>query len=282
MNAHRRAKGRTGASSRLVALLGASVLAVLALVWLEHADDGTAWAEAGTVPLAGITSFRDSLVASDADVTSDGSGTTAWETTLSGPELQDPAAQAQKASSKKKGKPQAMVGGKPKLKALSPSKGLGGAARSRSGGGRKAPGLGLEGSPGFKAPTDDGQSFQFKTRSDTPFSLAVVTPDGLPLPLARVSVVAALAPPPPGTAIEELTSPDGWFDGFSDDLGRVQATLSLPSAVSTVDVVVSVAGRTGEYSHQKLRALWGPFAPSSRITVSVDQLTDLAIELALE
>jgi len=145
--------------------------------------------------------------------------------------------------------------------------------------GRKKPGAQPSGGPGLR-PGDEEPPFQFKSLIDVPFLATIETPLGQPLPMARVSVMSALAPPPPGQALEDVTSPEAYFDGFSGSLGQIDATLSLPATLDEVDVVVLLSDHKGAYTHEELRALWGPFAPSSRTTVAVGDLATLTLVLA--
>jgi len=70
-----------------------------------------------------------------------------------------------------------------------------------------------------------------------------------------------------------------FFQGGTDAGGLCRAQVPLPTAVREVDVTVHHAGSRGPYSDEQLRAKWGPFAPSSRVRVSVEALTSLTVEL---
>jgi hypothetical protein len=158
-----------------------------------------------------------------------------------------------------------------------PTATTGRSGKAGKGKGKAAPGVGVV--PKEIKPDDGEQLFQFKTLVDVGFSVWVRTPAGQPLPMARISVVGALTPPQAGQPIEDVTSFDAFFDGFSDEMGRVSSTLLLPVSVEQVDVVVVLMDYTGEYTHEQFRAFWGPFAPAARVTVSVNDLKNLALVL---
>ena len=70
-----------------------------------------------------------------------------------------------------------------------------------------------------------------------------------------------------------------FFQGGTDVTGLCRSQVPMPTAVREVDVTVHHAGSRGPYTDEQLRAKWGPFAPSSRIRVSVEDLTSLTIQL---
>ncbi|MFO1054867.1 MAG: hypothetical protein U1F36_21825 [Planctomycetota bacterium] len=110
---------------------------------------------------------------------------------------------------------------------------------------------------------------------DVSLGIAVVKA-GVPLVGATVSLA------PPLTAAAAQTGEAACqplFSGGTGDDGRCDASITLPAELDTVDVIVRYPGSTGAYTDEGLRSLWGPFAPSSRITVSVGALGNLTIQL---
>ena len=118
-------------------------------------------------------------------------------------------------------------------------------------------------------------TFQFRTSEDITLAIAV-RKAGLPLAGATVTIAAPLT-----NAGAEAGEPStvSWFTGGTDDDGRCSSTLALPAHVQQVDVIVQHAGSRGDYTDEALRTLWGPFAPSARVTVSVTALPTLVLDL---
>ena len=108
--------------------------------------------------------------------------------------------------------------------------------------------------------------------------------DGAALPLAAVTVADALQPPGPGSTLEDVTRGGTYFQGATDSEGRVSASIRVPSRYDAVDVIVHRPGTTGPYTHEALRALWGPTATAARVALPLDGMPDgdvptLTIEL---
>ena len=151
--------------------------------------------------------------------------------------------------------------------ALAPLAGLVGCGSGGSGG---------SGDPGGSAP--DSETFVYSTMESRELALTVAE-GGDPVRGARVQVVGVLPRPAFDQTIEDVTTGEVFFRGVTDADGSARATLRFPSTVRSVDVIVDAEGLEGPYTVPEFRAEWGPFAPSSRTTRSIDVLEDLAVEL---
>jgi len=120
--------------------------------------------------------------------------------------------------------------------------------------------------------------FQFDLSAEEPFE-AHVTLDGEPLRFANVIVADALIPDPDGRWMEEPSGGSVYFRGTTGPEGRVSANVRIPTRVDAVDLVVDRVGATGPYTSESLREYWGPFAPSSRITLGRGFLSQLQVDL---
>jgi hypothetical protein len=85
-----------------------------------------------------------------------------------------------------------------------------------------------------------------------------------------------------GQSIEDVTSGEVFFKGLTDSQGVAQGSLSIPSRMTVVDVVVDVAGTTGLYTVESYRTLWGPFSPSSRQTFATNELDSVTVDLVTQ
>ena len=126
------------------------------------------------------------------------------------------------------------------------------------------------------APPPGPAPFLFNSASTSDFAVTV-TLSGSALPGASVQLRSTLDPT--STRTEELSAPEVYFSGVTNAQGRCTGLLRLPTELEELDVVVQQPGASGPYTHPELRAEWGPFAPSSRLTRSLDQLS--AIQVAL-
>ncbi len=71
--------------------------------------------------------------------------------------------------------------------------------------------------------------------------------------------------------------------GVTDADGRLTRRLRIPSDRERVDLIVNEPGHTGPYTHEALRAEWGPTATSSRQSFALDALSDHAtLDVRLE
>lgn len=120
------------------------------------------------------------------------------------------------------------------------------------------------------------QPFHFSSLSATALGGQLV--DGAHQPLAHATVLLvdpadpALEPQDPGgTAVH--------WRGFSQADGGFGGALRLPAGQELVDLVVSLPGYSGPYTHEGLRQAWGAYAPAARVTVAVDALDGLVLQL---
>ena len=104
-----------------------------------------------------------------------------------------------------------------------------------------------------------------------------VTLDGAPAVGALIQIAQVM--PAPWEAGSEPVATSSYFTGATDGGGRCQALLKVPTAEQEVDLVVQVPGASGPYSIPELEFEWGPFAPSSRTTVPLEELDAAAIAL---
>lgn len=144
------------------------------------------------------------------------------------------------------------------------------------------PACGGGGGGGESAPSDGGtpapkEDFLFETTRTVAYDLAVEL-DGAPRPYARIQLQGAADP-------EALLSGDPsvphevFFDGATTGAGRATGVITVDVGVQAVDLVVQVAGASGDYTHQELRAAWGPFAPSSRVRIELAELDGFTSDL---
>lgn len=138
--------------------------------------------------------------------------------------------------------------------------------------------------------------FDFQMAGAIPVSVRVLDAFGLPVPYARVSWTDVLAlpdPAPPGKgkgkgknsqppSIEELTSDTVYGQAFADENGVLQMDVQVPDHLSMIDMIVHAEDYTGPYTDEGLRELWDAFAPSARIAVTREDLTDFTITLTLD
>ena len=69
----------------------------------------------------------------------------------------------------------------------------------------------------------------------------------------------------------------------TDADGRLTRRLRIPGDRERVDLIVNEAGHIGPYTHESLRAEWGPTATSSRQSLVLDRLADPAtLDVLLE
>ena len=130
---------------------------------------------------------------------------------------------------------------------------------------------------GCGAQSSDGDSSTVTTFDHSMFAkpsfVIDVRSQGVGVPYARVCVVDAMTPSSQDSIEEEIESSIGggvYFQGLTDEQGRVQGEFRIPRHVEEVDVVVVKRGFRGPYTHEALREIWGVFAPASRVTVSTD------------
>jgi hypothetical protein len=113
--------------------------------------------------------------------------------------------------------------------------------------------------------------FQFSSSSEVELALTV-TLDGAPAVGADVQVVEAIAEPglPAGAVL---------LAGSTGADGVCRGLIKLDSVHDEVDVVVQVPGADGPYTHPELRLEWGPFAPSARVTLALEDLDGATVAL---
>lgn len=123
-----------------------------------------------------------------------------------------------------------------------------------SGGGGGSPSGGPE-SPGTPA-----APFLFSTAEDLELEL-VVTLDGVPVAGVPVQI---LSPRGAAEAVEDGDN-ETFFSSVTGAEGRLKVYTRVPARFEAVDLVVDHPRATGPYTDEQLRAIAGPFAPSSRI-----------------
>lgn len=69
------------------------------------------------------------------------------------------------------------------------------------------------------------------------------------------------------------------FQGGTRTDGACQALITVPARFPVVDLVVHVPGMRGPYTNEELRTKWGPFAPSARISVALEDLKSVTVQL---
>jgi len=124
-------------------------------------------------------------------------------------------------------------------------------------------------------------TFAFQTVDEVELRV-FVTRDGVPLARAHVSVVDELVPPTNGDPLEDVTKGGSYYQGYTDDEGRIRSPVPIPLRVQVVDVIVDAHGSIGSYAHESLRETWGPFSPSARIRAPVSALGQLEVRLTRE
>lgn len=120
--------------------------------------------------------------------------------------------------------------------------------------------------------------FQFRTEEQVPVSVQILK-YGQPVAGASVALVEVYDPTVQDGDSAAEAQGRLYFEGGSGADGRCDALVSVPAEVRRVDVVVQHSGSEGPWSEPALRQRWGPFAPSSRVTASIDSLDGLTIEL---
>lgn len=120
--------------------------------------------------------------------------------------------------------------------------------------------------------TDD---FDFSSYETVPLVLSVQAPDGSPLAHARVTITDRWR-----RRSTVHSQGNVFLAALTDDAGRIDTEVRVPRGTRLVDVVVSLPGYRGKYTLSQLRREWGPFAPASRTTRSLEQLSDLTLTLA--
>ncbi|MEM7309040.1 MAG: LruC domain-containing protein [Planctomycetota bacterium] len=123
-----------------------------------------------------------------------------------------------------------------------------------------------------------GADFHFETSTDVE-AVIHVTLDGEPVQGVQVRVCEPLGAPVPGDA-----PPTGetFFTGATLASGDCEVVAKLASSLASVDLVVQLPEAAGDYTHPEWLELWGPFAPSSRITVPIDDLNGTTITLTTD
>ena len=97
-----------------------------------------------------------------------------------------------------------------------------------------------------------------------------------------MSIVDELVPPTNGQPLEDVTTGGTYYQGYTDDDGRILCPVPLPLTVQAVDVIIDARGTVGPYTHESLRQTWGPFSPSARVRVPVADLGQLEFQLTRE
>jgi len=122
------------------------------------------------------------------------------------------------------------------------------------------------------------EPFDYAATKTEAFGL-VVTIAGQPAAGVSVTLADALVEPGEGQTIEDLITGNVYYQGMTDAAGRVTATVKIPTRFDAVDVIVNTPDAVGAYTVESLRALWGPFAPSARVTVPRGFLGDVTVDL---
>lgn len=128
---------------------------------------------------------------------------------------------------------------------------------------------------GSGEPVAPAGEFQYRSSEDAALNVTV-TKYGLPVAGASISVVEELSSATVGEADGNGTP---YFVGGTGENGVCESIVSIPTQIDRVDVVVHHDGSRGPYGDEALRAYWGAFAPSSRMTVRVADLGNLRVEL---
>ena len=117
--------------------------------------------------------------------------------------------------------------------------------------------------------------FDFSSYENVPLVLFVQAPDGSPVAHARVTVTDRWV-----RRSTQHSQGDTYLTALTDDQGQIDAEVRVPRGTRLVDVVVSMPGYRGPYTLSQLRREWGAFAPASRTTRKLDQLSALTITLS--
>ena len=118
--------------------------------------------------------------------------------------------------------------------------------------------------------------FTFATTSDRSVHVTVYK-DGSPAEGVTVKVLGAIQA---GTSLyESRVTPGLYLNARTDSFGAVQDTIIVPIRIVALDIVVLAPDFSGSWTDETLRDELGPFAPASRITVPVDELDNVAIDL---
>lgn len=125
---------------------------------------------------------------------------------------------------------------------------------------------------------DDVVAFQFDTTTEVELAVTVVA-DGRPVSGASVTICEpyAAAAYVEDSALE--ANGETIFQGGTGRDGVCRSRVSIPTRFAEVDVIVHRPGMRGPYSSESLRAKWGPFAPSARITMARSSLEALTVQL---
>lgn len=116
-------------------------------------------------------------------------------------------------------------------------------------------------------------SFLFNSVINEPVNV-LVTADDQPVAYARVEIASHR------TSEAEVDEPAETFTiGFTDEEGLYTGAIYLPTRHDEVDLVINKRNFTGPYTDEDLRTSWGAFAPSSRILVTRQQLSEINIQL---
>lgn len=76
-----------------------------------------------------------------------------------------------------------------------------------------------------------------------------------------------------------VDAPAEIFRGATDGEGRLRACVRMAAWIETLDLVVQKSGLRGPYTDELERIAAGPFAPSARVSLPVEALADLDLEL---
>ncbi len=131
-------------------------------------------------------------------------------------------------------------------------------------------------SGGGSDPAPPTSAFTYSSVLDERFAI-VVSADGTPLPLARVQISSHLDANAMSGEMPIVS--ETFAMGFTDEFGRFEASMHLPTRFQSVDVVVNKRGHAGPYSEEALRDEWGHHAPSSRIHVAREDLDEVQVAL---
>ena len=132
----------------------------------------------------------------------------------------------------------------------------------------------LAGCTGAEPEQSSATHFDYRSIHDRQHSISLIeAATGAPIQGAKVMIISPfmeLPPTPPVTYAQGFTSADGSFEG----------AFRLPAHVDEVDVLVLKRGFQGAYSHPELLERWGPYAPASRQTVSLETTASMQIPLS--
>ncbi|MEQ8764545.1 MAG: hypothetical protein RL885_11495 [Planctomycetota bacterium] len=131
------------------------------------------------------------------------------------------------------------------------------------------------------SPGGGGDDFTFETTEELEVDLQVAS-RGTPISGAKITITNALPLPGEGQVIEDLITGNVYYQGLTDDDGRIQTTIRVPEKYGDLDVIVIKRGMTGPYAVEEFRELWGPFGPAARVRLGRAALDGAQVELEVK